>query len=85
MRSAPNAVAPVIGLDTSPVIEEVRLTAICVVSAFTITRFGWKPAVMARLSTPSPTYDPLAIRCGLKQEPAWKLLPEFDVVATNAA
>ena len=85
IRSAPNAVAPVIGLDTSPVMDEVRLTPIWAESAFTITRFGAKPVAIARLSTPSPTYEPLAMRSVLKQEAAWKLLPELDVVATNAA
>ena len=37
---AASAVAPVIGFALSPVIVDVRMTAICVVSAFTTTTSG---------------------------------------------
>ena len=54
MRSVDSAVVPVISLEASPLIDEVRVMATWAASALTIATLGWKPAEMARLSTASP-------------------------------
>ena len=63
MRSERTALAPDIRFEASPLIEDVRPTAICAVSAFTMTRSGWKPTEIGRLSVGAlPVYEPVAIR-----------------------
>src|ERR687896_2593578 len=82
IRFVTRLVAPVRAFEASPAMEPVRAMAICVVSALTITRSGWNPVAMARPFALSPVYDPVAMRCMLKQLAAWNELPELLAVAT---